>query len=255
MNLDRFEPISLGDLNATAALQTRVDRKYLLDRSELDALLAELPGTTQVLTIDDLQTFTYSSVYHDTQKLASYRLAATKRRRRYKVRTRRYVDTGTNWLEVKTVGGRGTTVKNRMAYRPGSTRTLTAIGRAYVADTLAASAIDPTDVAGLVPLLETSYRRTTLFLPNPSRPWSGARVTIDTDLAWVDLEDARALTRPDLAIVETKTGSTPSAMDRVLWAHGHRPSRISKFGTGLAALRPELPANKWNRALVALQAT
>ncbi|OUE09106.1 hypothetical protein CMsap09_09190 [Clavibacter michiganensis] len=52
-----------------------------------------------------------------------------------------------------------------------------------------------------------------------------------------------------MAIVETKSGSRPSAVDRLLWSHGHRPSTISKYGTGLAALRDDLPSNKWNRVL------
>ncbi|SEP89849.1 hypothetical protein [Streptomyces radiopugnans] len=50
-------------------------------------------------------------------------------------------------------------------------------------------------------------------------------------------------------MVETKTGSTPSAADRLLWRAGHRPSRISKYATGLAALRPDLPAVPWRRTL------
>jgi hypothetical protein len=50
-------------------------------------------------------------------------------------------------------------------------------------------------------------------------------------------------------VVETKSANLPSQSDRWLWAHGIRPSRISKFCTGLAALHPELPANKWHRTL------
>ena len=52
-----------------------------------------------------------------------------------------------------------------------------------------------------------------------------------------------------MAIVETKSVGAPSAADRALWAIGCRPIRISKFGTSLAVLDPELPANRWTRAL------
>ena len=38
-------------------------------------------------------------------------------------------------------------------------------------------------------------------------------------------------------------------MDRALWALQHRPCSISKFGTGLAALHPELPAHRWRPVL------
>ena len=57
------------------------------------------------------------------------------------------------------------------------------------------------------------------------------------------------LALPGLAIVETKSSSTPSAADRRLWRHGHRPTRVSKYGTGLAALHEHLPANKWHPVL------
>jgi hypothetical protein len=52
-----------------------------------------------------------------------------------------------------------------------------------------------------------------------------------------------------MAIVETKSGHHASAVDRLLWAHGHRPATISKYATGLAAMRPDLAANKWGRVL------
>jgi hypothetical protein len=95
-------------------------------------------------------------------------------------------------------------------------------------------------------VLTTRYRRTTLFLPGEhGRP--GSRVTIDTDLTW-EAPGVR-LTLPGTVVVETKTGSTASAVDRLLWAHGHRPARISKYATGLAALDPTLPAAPWNRTL------
>jgi hypothetical protein len=53
----------------------------------------------------------------------------------------------------------------------------------------------------------------------------------------------------DAVILETKSGSRAGPLDRHLWAHGVRPSRISKFATGMAALCPDLPANRWNRTL------
>jgi len=37
--------------------------------------------------------------------------------------------------------------------------------------------------------------------------------------------------------------------DRRLWQLGHRPSPISKYGTGLATLHRELPSNRWHRTL------
>ncbi|SFT56950.1 hypothetical protein SAMN05660657_01623 [Geodermatophilus amargosae] len=99
----------------------------------------------------------------------------------------------------------------------------------------------------LRPVLATRYRRTTLHLPGAragAGPAADARITVDTGLTW-SLPGGRALTLPGLAVVETKSGAAASAADRALWRAGHRPSRVSKYGTGLAALRGDLPDNRW----------
>ena len=53
---------------------------------------------------------------------------------------------------------------------------------------------------------------------------------------------------PDLVIIETKSGATPSIVDHLLWEGGVRPVKISKYGTAMAAMH-DLPANKWHRTL------
>ena len=73
-------------------------------------------------------------------------------------------------------------------------------------------------------------------------------MTIDTGLTWA-LPDGTAVRICDRAIVETKSNQTISDVDRLLWSLQHRPCSVSKYGTGLAALRPELPANRWRPVL------
>ena len=41
----------------------------------------------------------------------------------------------------------------------------------------------------------------------------------------------------------------PGAVDRALWARGIRPTRLSKYATSLAVLRPDLPAHPWTRSI------
>ncbi len=91
--LATLRTISLEELNEKAALQTRVDRKYALTRREADVVLGGLDHATRVLEIDGQQSSSYESVYFDTPDLLSYRMAAHARRRRFKVRTRSYLDT------------------------------------------------------------------------------------------------------------------------------------------------------------------
>lgn len=237
--------ISLADLIAAADLQTRVDRKYVLSRPDAEAVLAELPALAtppRVLEIDGALSSEYESVYFDTPQLLSYRMAATSRRRRFKVRTRSYLDVGEAYLEVKTRGARSTTVKDRLRYDLDDRAELTAPGRRYADEALIALGL-PAERLHLTPTLVTSYRRSTLHLPD-----SDSRATVDTDLAW-EGDDGRTLHLPDTVIVETKSSARASTLDRLLWRAGHRPATVSKYGTGMAALHPELPANKWARVL------
>ncbi len=237
--LDAHAPISLSELNGSAALLTRVDRKYLLGPAEADALVAALPADVRVLEIDGRRSFRYRSTYYDTPDLVCFLDTAHRRRRRFKVRARSYVDSGERFLEVKTRRA-GVTLKRRTPW--AGTGPLDPVALAFVADALAAEGTPLPDRLG--PVLEVTYLRSTVLLPGVP-----ARLTVDRALAWRNLGSGTAFAAPDLAILETKSGSAPSAADRRLWRAGHRPASVSKYATGLAALRPDLPRNRWNRVL------
>lgn len=250
--------ISLQELNAKAAMQTRVDRKYIVDARYAAQVLADLPAEASVLEISGERQFSYDSVYFDTPQLDSYRLAATGRRNRYKIRTRSYLDTGDTYLEVKTEGARALTVKERIPYPYLDRAYLNAQGRDYVEESLRGLIEAP--ATAFEPVLTTGYRRTTVLLPASDLNPSDSRMTIDTDLTWTPLSNfalstsspyrlGQAYTAAGMVIIETKSGSAPSVADKHLWRAGIRPSKISKFATGLAALNPELTSNKWNRTI------
>lgn len=236
--LDRFGTIGLSELVELAALQTRVDRKYIVPTDGLAAVVGALEPETRVLQVRGKIASAYESVYFDTPDLASYWQAAHGRRRRFKIRTRSYLDSGDCYLEVKTKGARSVTVKERLAYELDERSILTDAGRGYVDGVLADAGITGVDSMALSPGVITRYDRTTLFVPS-----SQSRATIDTSLSWALGPSIRH--RPEMVIVETKSGSRASAVDKALWAAGHRPRTISKYATGLAALRPELASNKW----------
>ena len=274
----RLAPTGLAELNAAAGLLVRIDRKYLVPLAAAQGLVDALAGAARVLQIEGRRGFSYASTYFDTPDLDSYMLAARKRRRRFKIRTRSYLDSGSCFLEVKIRGPRGATVKRRTPCPPLDAGRLTPPGRSFIASRLADD-VAPSERArrlaqALEPVLITRYERTTLHLPEES-----ARLTLDTRPAWIGLpprgapaagragggggHDGRAgnsgggggrhhvpvRTAGALAIVETKTPGAPSSADRWLWAAGHRPAAISKYATGMALLHPELPANKWHRVL------
>lgn len=99
-----------------------------------------------------------------------------------------------------------------------------------------------TDERSLRPVLTTNYMRATLVLGE------GMRVTIDDDVRSTT-PDGRTVRLVGMSVIETKSRGAPSEADRMLWESGYRPIRLSKFCTSLAALQPELPSNRWTRAL------
>jgi hypothetical protein len=235
--IDDLWPISLNDIATIAELQTRRDRKYVVHPALVDQLIGDLRPGVRALEIEGRRDFGYESLYFDTPDLTSYRSAAHRRRLRFKVRHRLYVDDGSAMLEVKVRDGRGRTCKLRRPAESTDAHLLTDGGQAFVDGVVGAGTAD-----GLVPMLTTRYRRATLV--DPTGP---ARLTIDRTVTCTDRSDATVSVAG--VVLETKTSGPPSRFDRWLWTHGIRPVRLSKYCTGLAALRPELPSNKWHRTL------
>lgn len=232
-------PIGLGELIETAELQTRVDRKYLVEQGDLALLLSDLERELVVLEIDARRRFQYESVYFDTPALSSFLGAARSRRRRFKVRTRTYLDSGLCTLEIKTRAGEAT-VKRRLGYLVADRHHLTAEGRWWIE----ASGEVPVRAGELAPVLATRFLRATIL------HWpTGVRMTCDTELRFEDFTGRGGDLSAAMAVVETKSPGGAGPLDRRLWETGYRPCPISKYGTGMAFLDPGLPANKWNRTL------
>ena len=94
--------ITLEEINAFAALQTRVDRKYIINSEVCNDLIEEVQVQGRVLEIDGMRSTIYQSIYFDTPNLDLYKDAAYKRRPIFKTRTRFYQQTYTAILDVKT---------------------------------------------------------------------------------------------------------------------------------------------------------
>lgn len=233
--------ITLDALNGLAELQTRVDRKYLVAADRADRALRSVSDRLAVLDIDGARSFRYDSLYFDTPELISYRAAATRRRRRFKVRVRRYVDAGRCTLEIKTRGGRGETVKTRCDHEPDRIEALDPDAQRYIDLVLGADGV----ARQLQPVLWTTYLRSTLVDVTDR-----SRITLDRQLA-ASLAGPQAQWRAltDALVIETKSSAGATPLDRALWAAHTRPVAISKFAIGMAIHHPDLPSNRWSRLL------
>ena len=232
--------ISLSDVVENAALQTRVDKKFLLSPAEFLDFTARLGDEFSVMQIDGLRTYRYRSTYFDTPDFGQYVAHRQGRRRRYKVRSRTYVDSALCMFEIKTKGRRGTTVKHRREQPLTDAHVLTDETLDFAADVLAEEYGQ--DVPDLQPAMRNAYRRATLV-----NPVDGERVTCDVELQYSNA--STVVHGPDMVIVETKSADGRGVSDQALAELGIRPVSMSKYCLGIASLHPELPANKWSRLL------
>ncbi len=243
LGVDLFPGADLEEVNARAGLQTRIDSKYLITPAAYATLVARLAEDDDwsVLEINGRRQFQYISTYFDTPDLLTYRQHRQGRRRRFKIRTRQYADTGDCAFEIKLEGAREATSKQRMPYDREHAVRLTGEARLFLEDVLrGAHRMSPPD--RLAPTATTNYLRYTL-----AQRSGAARLTFDTGL--VCSSPRGRIEALPLWAVESKSTGDGSGADRLLWSLGVRPLRISKYCLAIGALTPELAANPWSRAM------
>jgi hypothetical protein len=221
--------IGLEQLEADAALLDRVDTKYVVPLTVFAALVDRLRTTHAALEIDGRRAFGYRSTYFDTPELGAFRDHIQRRRRRYKCRSREYLDSGFLAFEVKLKGPRGRTVKHRMAHHGHE---LSDEALAFLHDCVDRAYGRPPD-DGLRPALDVSYTRITLAAPELCE-----RLTCDFDLEFRGPGGASGRLDPGTAILESKSPRGNALADRVLRALGERPQEdCSKYCLGVGLTR------------------
>lgn len=237
--LERIEPISLGQLNEQARLMTRIDRKYFLPRDLFVSLLRATENDFKVLQIGQKKRFEYRTIYFDSPQFRFFRDHVQGRRHRFKVRTRTYMETGTCHLEVKSKGYRGQTVKERIAHPIDSPGTLSESDHDFI-DSIIGGSGRTVPANQLEPVLETIYDRITLCHDQQ-------RLTCDLDIRAINDEGSHD--GPHDVLVETKSAGGGGIWDTLLKQHGVRPHKVSKYCVAASLLYPELPSNPWKQTI------
>ena len=243
-HVDGFDPISLPELESHAALQARVDRKYIVDYETLERLLSHLADDYLALEIDGERLQQYDSVYFDTPALTGYRHHLQGRRKRFKCRTRLYGGTAC-FFDLKMKGKRGETVKRRLPLSPSAHGSVTSEARAFLKRELLQE-YGVAAPAELLPTLHNSFAR--LALAHPRQP---ERLTIDFGLVLEAVEGGeRYRMHPEHVLIEAKSAAGLGTVDRILPGLGARPlTMCSKYCLGLALARPGLPTNPYRPLL------
>jgi len=227
---DSFAPISLESLNGKAAMLSRIDNKYVLDKAAVAAVMPALAHHFEVLVINGRRTFTYNTRYFDTNDHRAYYEHHQGLRKGFKVRVRRYAESKLCFLELKVKGQRGMTVKHRIPYDEADLAELTPEAKEFVG-TIYSGHYGKPFAYELHRALDIQYRRITLVAKQ-----GGERMTIDTDLQFYFAGQKIAL-GTDRYIVETKSQRGRGFADKCLQRIGNRSTKkCSKYCVGMAAL-------------------
>ncbi len=224
---DQFAPISLEDTNKSAKMLKRFDNKYVVDRDQFEEFLSLTLEDFKVLEIKKTRQFSYTSCYYDGDYRCYFDHLQGKRRR-FKVRTREYVDSGLMFFEVKLKGLRGQTDKHRISTGKFSAETI--VGEELKLLTAAYEENYKVDYAyNLKPALIVDYRRCTLVV----------RVTIDFSLAFTPFkaDEEKIQIGENFIIIETKSSNGKGLADEVMKRMGIRQaSKCSKYCLGVNLL-------------------
>ena len=241
---EALPPMGLPQVLERAELQTRVDRKYLVPAAMGEAILPRLAGEYAALDIGGRRLFHYSSTYFDTPDLLTFRQHRQGRRRRFKIRTRTYLDSGECVFELKLAGVRNVTDKRRMPYEARRRTELDATARMFLEEVLLdAYRVNAPDT--VVPSATTGYLRSTLVqLSGPGR------VTLDASLTCTrDGTGTGIAADPGMVLIESKSERADAPVDRILRDLGVRPAKMSKYCVAVAVLYPGMHANPWHAAM------
>jgi len=232
--LESYNSIGLDELGA-ASLMNRVDTKYVFHVGELESLLTSLQNDYRVLKVAGTQN-PYCSLYFDTPDFALFRQHHAGARGRYKLRSRSYEDTNTQFFEVKYKDNKGKTSKQRVP----TSELVTDVSA--VDDFLAQ--VFPFEAAAFEPKLESTYLRTTLVSLTGDE-----RVTLDTGLTFGAKD--RQVNLPSLVIAEVKRErlAAASPFGQHMKARRIFPGSLSKYCLGVSQLYPEVKHNRFKPVL------
>ncbi|MFY7757637.1 MAG: polyphosphate polymerase domain-containing protein [Flavobacterium stagni] len=229
--IQRLQGISLHELDGVA-LQNRIDSKYVLTSSQLEALMPIIMQHYQVLDIDGNRIFTYENNYFDTPDLRFYYDHHNGYTQRIKVRSRKYVETGASFFEIK----KKEKVERTQKIRQPLTDILSRL------DSARQELIDGfsrKNVKNLEVILSNTFQRIT-FVNNEFTE----RMTLDFNISFSNTTETKALT--DYYVLEIKQPkSTNSPIVNALKSDGIRQRGFSKYIYGVMLLHPRIKKNNF----------
>jgi len=230
-----LDSISLEDMSAYRLLN-RIDTKYVCNSLSIPLLLEKASNEFHIQEINGSRNSSYETLYFDTPKLKTYFDHHQGKRIRYKIRFRKYLDTGDVFLEVKRKRNYARTYKQRAEF--DFSTDLNKEHYRFIKDCVEVPGTE------LEESIWTIFDRITLAGKNHFE-----RVTIDTNIKFRNTKNEIIL--PNLSIIEVKREKTvlKSPFSLILHEMGIKPQGFSKYVMGNIYLNPALKHNRFKRRI------
>ncbi len=238
--LATFSKISLQEIDAVA-LMDRVDVKYVLPLYALPQILSESKNHYKILSIENMVLAPYETLYYDFPSFNLYHLHQTGKLNRHKIRFRKYLNTGTSFVEVKFKNNKRRTIKTRIPTSLNSKHELNADSRQFLSNDI------EFEIENLEPKIWVNYSRLTLINLETYE-----RVTIDLDLTFKTDQTQKIYNK--IAIVEVKqTKNMHSNITEIFRKHQIKPGSVSKYCLGIMSLFPDIKYNRFKKKFLHLK--
>ncbi len=245
-----YSPITLEEMSGIK-LMNRTDTKFVTTVDRLKLLLMLARDDYRAQDIDGKRIASYYTAYFDTPDNNMYIVHQNGHAGRQKLRIRSYVDSGLNFLEVKTKNNHGRTKKKRVdmvgfdpIHPDYGIRFLRQDDQFKQYDEFLHKHLRY-DPSILTEHLENNFKRITLV--NKAKT---ERLTIDTALKFHNLKTDNRADLTGLVIIELKRdGLQPSPILGMLRELRIKPSGFSKYCMGSALTNPALKRNNFKERL------
>ena len=229
--LSDFAPISLAQMDHVKLLN-RIDTKFIIHSTELQGYLKLISDSYNLLTIDGCAIQQYETLYYDTPGFLLYHMHHNGKRNRYKLRCRRYVNSGISFFEIKSKTNTCRTIKKRVQI-DAIPHALTESLNQYI------RANTPGKSHQYIASLQVFFNRLTLV--NKS---ANERLTIDMNLRYKNENGEKYI--GNMVIVEVKQEKyTVSPFRELMKLKRHPENYLSKYCLGVTSLNSTLKKNRF----------
>ena len=214
-------------------LLNRTDTKFVIPKDLFVRILPLLKENYKVLEIKNKRVAQYKTLYFDTDDFDFYTHHHNGWPNRYKVRMRKYIDSGLCYLEIKNKK-KGRTIKKRIQIADFEEE-MSETSLQFISDVI------PNDIL-LIKKLWNSFNRITLVNKTDKE-----RLTLDIGLGFQWNEEDLSLENVIIGEVKQEKVNRKSPFMKLIKENGVRPMRVSKYCIGAKLLYSELKNNRFKQ--------